>query len=325
MIALFPVKRPTGAATILGGLLGAMDILLHCGAHRTGTTSFQKYLREGREALKADGTWFWGPRRLRRGIFAGLFSDEAHRTALRVTDRLHFIRGAGAKRLLVSEENMLGAPKACLRRTAIYPDAGFRISRLKHVFGGTIDRIVLTIRPQELWWSSVAAFAVSRGASVPTARVLDRIAFSPRTWRDVVTDIARAAPNVPVTVVPFDVAAKRPDWLYSVTTQRPAPLINNDYCVNASPTLQELRAMLQQRQTDEVLPFGEGRWNPFNKNQRAALREAYADDIMWLKSGANGLATLTEEINHDNTVSDQMWKDTTRGNDYDNQAEQRLA
>lgn len=328
MIAVIPVNGPTGAATILGGFWGAMEIILHGGAHRTGTTSFQKYLREGRRALRSDGTWVWGPRHLRGGMLEGVFSTKKTwpqaQTIDRVAAQISMIQHAGAKRLLVSDENMIGAPFACLRAGALYPLAGQRISRMAQALGGRIKRIVLTIRAQDLWWSSIAAFAVARGASTPSASKLEAIACSRRTWRDVISDISQAIPDARFDVVAFDDAVGQHDWLLSVATARRAPIPNRIYWVNQSADLQKLRHVLKQRNTGDVLPFGEGRWNPFTAAQSAALREAYADDIMWLRSGANGLATLTESPSRDKMGVDPAWIDMTRGSEDDDQAEQRF-
>ena len=49
-----------------------MEIILHVGAHRTGTTSFQRAMTQGRGALMRSGTVFWGPQVTRSGRFSGL-------------------------------------------------------------------------------------------------------------------------------------------------------------------------------------------------------------------------------------------------------------
>ena len=43
------------------------------------------------------------------------------------------------------------------------------------------------------------------------------------------------------------------------------------------------------------MPEGDGRWDPFNDLQRATLREIWADDLFWLRAGADGLAQWLEE------------------------------
>lgn len=54
-----------------------MDIILHLGAHRTASTSFQRYMRSVSDALAAGGTGFWGPGRTRKGLFHRVGTREA--------------------------------------------------------------------------------------------------------------------------------------------------------------------------------------------------------------------------------------------------------
>ena len=65
------------------------------------------------------------------------------------------------------------------------------------------------------------------------------------------------------------------------------------------------------------LAMGEGRWNPFNEEQTAKLREAYADDMMWLTAGADGLATLTEDHSHTRADSSLPVGVLTKGQSHD--------
>ena len=64
---------------------------------------------------------------------------------------------------------------------------------------------------------------------------------------------------------------------------------------NRRPELPALRAALVARGDDPaILPAGEGRWTVFTPDQAMRLRETYADDLHWLRAGADGLARLTE-------------------------------
>lgn len=304
--------RPLGVAFCIKGLLRLMDIFLHTGAHRTGTTSFQHYLRANRATLLADQTTFWEPDFLRPNMLAGLFTKERtlngrnlqRRAMGRV--RLHATHAhrAGAKRLLISEENMIGAPRACLRAGLMYPGVGERLSRLATALDGRVRRVVLTIRAQDLWWSSVMAYAVGQGHVVPNADHRAAIAFHPRGWRDVITDMACALPGAEIIVAPFEQIAGRANRLFELATDRSAPASAADVWLNRSPDLPKLEARLGAvDMTLAALGAGgqnrEGRWNPFTTEQVAALRETYADDMMWLTAGADGLARLTEETPRD--------------------------
>lgn len=126
------------------GIVRFMDIILHVGSHRTGSTSFQHYLRGNRADLMAEGTALWEPSMLRDGVFDGLFAAPRMRNGRNLQRRamgrvrLHAaqVKRAGAKRLLVSEENMIGAPRACLRAATLFPAIGERLARLDAAFEG---------------------------------------------------------------------------------------------------------------------------------------------------------------------------------------------
>jgi len=296
------------AAPLQKGIAWLMDIILHVGAHRTGSTSFQHYLRGNRAHLMADSTAIWEPHMLRKGLMDGLFAKARMQNGRNLQRRamgrvrMHAAQAAraGAARLLVSEENMIGAPRACLRAATLYPAMGERMARLDAAFEGQITRVVMSVRAQDLWWSSVAAYGVGRGHTMPEPARLDAVAQSPRTWRDVITDMACALPGAQIIILPFEQFAGRADAVLSHATRRAAPYSYASGWLNRSPDAQMLRDRLAeggvpQDALPDHLAQGDGRWNPFTSTQAAQLREAYADDMMWLAAGADGLATLTED------------------------------
>lgn len=333
-VAVFPAILPAGAATCFGGIVRVMDIILHAGAHRTGTTSFQSYLRGNTACLAADGTGYWGPRRLRKGLFSGLFPGSGtargrnlqRRAEGRVQMHLALAEKAGVARMLVTDENMMGSPRACLSAGMLYPAVGERMARVSAAFGGRVDRVVITLRALDLWWASVAAYTVARGQNMPELRKFDQIACSARGWRDVITDLACALPNAQIIAIPFEHIAGRPDTLLGVATGRAAPTAQRANWLNRSPDLRDLRTLLSERGGPvQSLPEGDGRWQPFTPAQSAALRETYADDMMWLHAGADGLATLTEDPFRKRAGTSLPAEAMTRGHDDDQRRQDNVA
>ena len=312
-----------------------MRIILHIGAHRNATTSFQYYLRENAAWLGENGIGFWGPARMRGGLLAGLAPGargapdprRLRRLRGRVQLQLEKARAGGALHLLVSEENMLGSARHNLRHARLYPAAGERLARHAEVFGGRIAGIVLSVRSQELWWASAAASTVARGHAVPTAQTFARVAAQHRGWRDVITDIACAVPDVPITVAPFEHFAGRPQDLLHLAVGLRGPSHAADTWLGRSPDLAALRSILAQEGADPAaLPAGEGRWLPFTPAQCAALREAYADDLHWLIAGADGLATLANDPTRTKTgASLHPGADLTEGRGHDEDGKGYLA
>ncbi len=278
-----------------------MDVILHVGAHRTASTSFQAYMRAHADRLEGQSIGFWGPWRTRDGLLADVLARPDSRAAAeRAAGRLRLNLQGSARRgtavLIISDENIIGTPRACLRAARLYPQAGERMARLNLALGG-VRRITLQIRAPELWWASALAFLLPRGAGVPDAAVLADIAASPRSWRHVIADLSCACPEAELCVTLFEHYAAHPDRLLArMSGALFVPQVEpGTFWANRSPDLDALRACLADRGQDGALPQGSGRWMPFTPAQAAQLRETYADDLFWLRAGADGLARLTEE------------------------------
>lgn len=203
----------------------------------------------------------------------------------------------GSHTLVISEENMMGSMTRNLRQRSLYDDAGERVARFVAAFDGAVDQIVLGIRSLDHYWMSVAALDVMNGHPVPDRATLAAIASGQRVWRDVITDVACAAPEAEIKVMPFERFVGRPDAQLSAALGYAVPEDHSNNWLNRRPELPHLRSLLAERGSDTRGMRGPGdRWNPFLRAEVAALREAYADDMFWLKSGASGLATLTEDV-----------------------------
>lgn len=281
-----------------------MKIIAHIGAHRTSSTSFQAYLDQHKNDLVQDGVAIWGSERTRKGLFAGLTpkpgpayrKDVANRARGRIRMQLEQAEMQGATTLLVTEENMIGSTRSNLRAGQLYPAIGQKMARFDWAFDHRIDRIILCIRSHEFWWSSAIAYAVSRGASIPSSLELEGIAANRRGWRDVITDLHCAMPEAEILAMPFEAFAGRPAVMLNCAVGVQAPVPGNVEWLNRSPELSQLRRALKARgETDDILPEGHGRWSPFSDEQQADLRELYADDLFWLAAGADGLAKLVED------------------------------
>ncbi len=325
MIVAPPVCWPVWAA--LGQRIAkAMDIILHIGAHRCATTTFQQYMRLNGDGLYRRGIGFWGPRRTRNGLFSGLIPRPHLATGRNLQKRaagrvqLGCARSAasGVGTLVVSDENMLGSVRENLRLGALYCDVGERIVRFAHAFGGRISDVVLNIRSLELFWASSLGYGLTRGMGMPMRQSLDRLAHGSRSWRDVVTDVACAVPEARVRVLPFETFAGQPDVQLAVMTGQDTPKTHARDWVNATPKLPKLRELAGD------LPAGDGRWQPFDSTQIALARETYSDDLMWLAAGADGLATLISDPNKKPVETNPPLTDLTRGRHHDHE-ERRLA
>ncbi|WP_232796428.1 hypothetical protein [Roseovarius salinarum] len=311
-----------------------MDVILHLGAHRTGTTSLQHYLACNARRLAAQGVRAWGPRRTRNGLLTGVMPTpgvlpperQLARARGRLALALETARAEGVQTLLVSDENMIGAARRNLRAGRLYPDAGRRMVRFARAFEGRITRLALSVRAQDAYWASVLAYAVARGHRMPDTDDLDRLVTAPRRWRDVIADVARAVPGAELRILPFEVYGGRPELFGRRVAAGPDwPDAHAREARGASPRLPALRGILAECGRDPArLPAGDGRWRPFDAAQAAALRAAYAEDMAWLRAGADGIARLMEEDRPQQTAPQAPQRSATRGRRDDGQ-ERRMA
>lgn len=311
-----------------------MEIILHLGAHRTATTSFQHYLRCNAAALRDLGLGVWGPDATRDGVLCGVIpvagrggaARQLERARGRIALRLRGAETAEIRQLVISDENMIGAARRNLRDGRLYAAIGERMARFAHAFDGRVRRAVLCIRAQDSYWSSVLAYGVARGHRIPLPADLDRLVTVNRQWRAVITDLACALPGVEILVLPHEVFAGCPqDKLRVMTGIAVPPAQGARDWLNRSPDLAALRRALRARRVDAArLPEGDGRWQPFDENQRQALQEAYACDLAWLRAGAEGLARWTEETGPVTAGRHPPTGQTTRGQGH-GPDERRLA
>ncbi len=286
-----------------------MDVTLHLGAHRTGTTTLQTYLENNRDNLNEIGTEFWGPNRTRSGLYSGLVKKpdkitndaiiRGERSGGLIRMELGRLELAGVKSLIVSEENMIGVMQDNLSVGRLYPDATARLQRFARAFDGHCTRVAISIRSYDKYWASALAFLVERGRRLPDAQELDRLVTQPRRWRDVISEVAKVFPSAQVMVWPFEGMIGQVDSQLAVLNDGVVPVRmrgRNDWH-NASAGCAKLRQVLQDRSNTSQaadMPNEYARWQPFKAYHIAAFQAQYDEDIAWLRAGADGIATYEE-------------------------------
>lgn len=284
-------------AALLKWAFRAMDIILHVGAHRTGTTSFQDYMYRKAPELESCKIRFWGPKETRNGLFSFLqtgpdASEKSQGNAVfRIQTALRDVEKKGIEKLFISDENMLGTVRQNINAERLYPNAVNRLQRVVSAIDCGISKVLISTRSLDTYWCSSFAYGVSRGVDLPSLQRVNAIACTQRSWRDVISDVAMAVPGADVRVLSFEAYRGRPDAYAMQGAEVVAPFDDQRQHLNGSADLPALRRYLQaQGKSSAALPFGMGRWNPFSNEQLAALRETYADDMMWLAAGADGKA-----------------------------------
>ncbi|MEM8694283.1 MAG: hypothetical protein AAGG57_20765 [Pseudomonadota bacterium] len=298
-----PRHGPVGAA-LCDIVRLSMKVVLHLGAHRTASTSFQAYLNHNVDELSCWGVGVWGPRRTRKGLLSGVMPrmgfgaevEQFRRARGRIMMHLDQEAQLGRNTLVVSDENMIGTTRDNLRRGLLYAGIGERMARYAAAFGERLSHVILSVRSLDQYWASAAAFGTGRGHPLQDEDKWAGIATSRRGWRGVITDLACALPDIDIHVMPFEHFAGRPDQMLGIGVDCIAPEKGCDTWLNNAPRLEDLRPLLAERgDRAAALPRGTGRWMPFTAEQRAALKMRYAEDMSWLRAGADGLATLKQD------------------------------
>lgn len=194
-----------------------MELHLHLGAHRTGTTAFQQMCRRHSAELATAGVAVWGPdvmRRPERGGFgelskraaAGEPSAQQDRDAAIAVFRHEFEAQAarGTERLVVSEENLIGVMDLNFRQLSLYPRAGQRLAAYSKLWPKPPRRVFLAIRPYVEYWSSCFAFVAIRKALKDIEIIREGVLTSARGWPDLINEISAAWPQAEIVVWPYE-------------------------------------------------------------------------------------------------------------------------
>jgi len=281
------------------GIGSALNIILHIGAHRTGTTSFQNMLRATASDLRDCGIVVWEPKHTRDGRFAGLicpqtqFTPQTQSKAMKSLTGIQFeldrLDSAGVKTLLISEENMLGQMRCNLAAHRLYPDARFRLGQFSRVFRQRVSRVVMAVRAQDAAWRSTLSYGLSAGLDLVAGTDFDALAASKRRWQHVVADAGRAFASAKLAVWQFEalLAAPNAQLAAALGAVPPVPARQLQAQHNRSPDARALRMQATDRglwRMAKMIPDEPAKWQPFTSAQRAAFQAAYAKDLNWLQA-----------------------------------------
>ena len=185
-------------------------IVVHLGAHRTGTTLFQKTLADNRQRLSDLGICFLGPDQIRNGDFEGLLVRRAELTLLQFRKSQKAVRKLrclldserrAGRRVILSEENILGSIRHNVDTMSVYPNIQNSLDMLKPAFE-QVDVFYFSIRPLHVWWNSCLSFAIRHFRRPPSDMQLDYIAYnSALGWRPVIQAVCKAFPKARVKVI----------------------------------------------------------------------------------------------------------------------------
>lgn len=176
-------------------------VALHIGAHKTGTSVVQRYLRENEELVAGLGVKYLRRAHLSQMIGWGerLVADPEPLRA-----RLTKFGWDPRYRVLVgSYENLVGRPFTREGKGRLYPNAARNVAALAHAVAGHRCRVLLSIRPPAEFVESYYLQTVHQGGHETFAEWLQLVDLEALSWRPIVEELHRRFGPENVEVVDF--------------------------------------------------------------------------------------------------------------------------
>lgn len=244
-------------------------IILHLGAHRTGTTAFQNYLRQNSQILRRHGVGILCPQRSREKPI------DAYRPEMPIE--------------IISDENLLGYMGLNIQKAELYPNIPEMMLRLGDKLE-LIDTIYLSVRRQSEYFTSAIAYRSGyENYTLPSEDTLAQIAHAARGWRDVVRELRQIFPGrVRIYIREFRFKLENPkrqlmnivDWPFLTETK-----VNRSK-INESKSEAEIRKNLHKngflKAADRVMAMNS--FMPFTAEEVEAMGKQYDRDISELSS-----------------------------------------
>jgi hypothetical protein len=294
-------RRRPFMGTLVKGINRFLDVYLHIGAHRTGTTTLQNAIDHNRHNLMKSDVTFWGPQRTRSGLFNALLTPASRRTSETDAGMVRSLRlieleqnrldGLGSKALVVSDENILGSMRLNLGHGQLYPNLRERLFPFRKAFGPRCVRVSMAIRSLDEYWASCLSYALSKSIVTPGGGLYRQLAEQPRRWQDVITDARSVFSTAEIAVWEFSRTVGQSDLQYQTVANGlgMGRFRQVQGWHNRSPSVAELQKIVPEDYRHRLT--GHGRFMPFHPGQIAKMASAYAEDLAWLRdmNGKDGL------------------------------------
>ena len=287
-----------------------MELSLHLGAHRTGTTALQQACRNNAGLLADANIEVWGSDVMRApalerfpNIWPAEGSDAGKKAVKAAVSAMQNAIGeridGGRAHLLITEENLLGSMPANLREQSLYPNAGARMLAYRQLFPVPPDRIFLCLRSYASYWASAYSFAALRNELPEFSQLCDGLIQGPRGWIDVLADLRDAFPGSQILVWEHKKTAQMLGEVLAkmfgpVAAGLDVPKNLKNRALNAAAFEQALQLRksdpdLTPSQLQDAVALldkaGGAPFQPFSGQQVQVLNRRFADDLAQISAG----------------------------------------
>lgn len=230
-------------------------------------------------------------------------------TVWAVRDEMAELEEQGCRRLLVSEENMIGPMDLNFRTQALYPKIRTRLQAYAQMFQVVPKTVYITIRDYASYWASSFAFVSLRKPLPSFEEIKFDIVNEPRGWTDVIADVSACFPMSEIVVHAYskshqdalswgkgmlglskDQAFFLPDRPSNAAFSA-AALVRAAELRALDPylTVPELRKAVRDINAPTDAPF-----QPFTDHELDILSERYTADLTRIRSGEMPTVSLFE-------------------------------
>lgn len=198
-----------------------LTLEIHIGAHKTATTFIQQALRKNVDALEAVGTRFLSPREFRY-MHEDNWNDgevkEIH--SFKDVDPESSEYALDPKRkLLMSDENLLGRAVPFYHLNTLYPEVHARFSMLKSFLPCVPDTIYLCIRNYVFFYPAIYYQFASQSNFLPIDDELRyRLTTKPRRWPQIVDDLKAVFPTSNIKLWLYEDFEENPIYVFDALT-----------------------------------------------------------------------------------------------------------
>lgn len=278
------------------------QVSVFLGAHKTATTYIQRAMDNRRDELAGHGVHLYLPGDIRGKIGLRLpsprFSEEENRrrcadTAEKITKMIAESPGSETmKRIVLSEENLIGSCKNNLVEQALYPDMSFRLSLLPRWLNRENVTFYFSVRSYPTFYSSNLTTVLRSGTVFDRSELAKKLLGSQRGWQDVVSDITSHFPKAALRLWRYEDFSYLESRLFeqlvgiriaSESTARPNSTLSQEAVAWTERKL-ALRSTQKPgkiaRRASTHFPVGAGRqaFSLWDEKDKAELHERYLSD-----------------------------------------------
>lgn len=263
-----------------------MELTVHIGAHRTGSTLVAQAITRSVAACPEAGVTVWHPRHMRDidgfqavprliGPGGDPVSVSAKRMLARTTTQLdedaETAAKAGTRHLVISEENLMGTMRGNMAAASFYPDIAARLRAYATVLPQTPDRVALGVRDYGAVVSSAFNYIPQRGKEAPSREAARAIVLNgTRGWTEILSDVYSVWPDVEIYL-----------WQQEHLSTHAASICAGLLGLPVDKIILPSGRVNPLKSGDDAEPL-------FSSQERAALSARYADDMArLLRSGTD--------------------------------------